>query len=223
MEPRRRGILTVRRADLWAVAALVGFAVTAAAVLVWGRHGPTALDADWNALMARIQTPALTQVALFLNAAGGPVVSIAVATVTALLLLVRGRFWSAAYLVGASVVNTVLVEGTKRLVARPRPEDVAISIRSYAFPSGHSANVTVMVIALALIFASHRWVRYVGALYVVLMMLSRTYLHAHWLTDVLGGFFLGAAVALFAWTFFRGFVLPEERQPSFATALQRTQ
>lgn len=223
MGPRRRGTLTVRQVDSWAIAALVGFAATAAAVAIWGRYGPTVLDADWNALMVGIQVPVLTQIALFLNIAGGPIASVALATAVALLLLLRKRFRSAAYLVGASVLSAVLVEGTKRLVARPRPDDVAISVGSYAFPSGHCANAAVLVIALSLIFALHRWVRYAGALYVLLMMFSRTYLHAHWLTDVLGGFFLGAAVGLFAWVFFRGSFRAEERRLSPSGDSQRAQ
>ncbi len=53
--------------------------------------------------------------------------------------------------------------------------------------------------------AAHRhprplWVAATGAVYVVLMALSRTYLGAHWITDTVGGALLGVAVGLLAWT-----------------------
>lgn len=78
-----------------------------------------------------------------------------------------------------------------------------------AFPSGHSAHAAVFVVALALIFAAHRWIVPVAAIYVLLMMWSRTHVHAHWLTDTIGGALLGVGVTLIVWAALAGRVRGE--------------
>jgi membrane-associated phospholipid phosphatase len=40
------------------------------------------------------------------------------------------------------------------------------------------------------------WVAIVGGAWVLLMAFSRTYLHAHWLSDTFGGALIGAGAAL---------------------------
>ena len=52
--------------------------------------------------------------------------------------------------------------------------------------------------ALGIIFPKV-WVWIAGLFYTVLMLLSRTYLGAHWLSDTLGGLLIGVGVALIVW------------------------
>ena len=52
-----------------------------------------------------------------------------------------------------------------------------------------------------------------GAAYTVLMMLSRTYLGAHWLTDTIGGAILGAALAVLVWCLFATRIRVEAGRP----------
>lgn len=60
----------------------------------------------------------------------------------------------------------------------------------------------VIILAVVLVVANTRWIRYAGVAYVLLMMWSRTYLHAHWVTDTIGGVLLGATVTLLIWVAF---------------------
>ncbi len=53
----------------------------------------------------------------------------------------------------------------------------------------------------------------VGAAYVVLMLLSRTYLGAHWLTDTLAGMLIGAGVAIIVWAPFAVKLWQERAKP----------
>jgi membrane-associated phospholipid phosphatase len=57
------------------------------------------------------------------------------------------------------------------------------------------------------------WVALAGAVYVVMMALSRTYLGAHWLTDTVGGAVFGASTALAAWAAFAPLLRRERRGP----------
>lgn len=67
-----------------------------------------------------------------------------------------------------------------------------------SFPSGHTANAaTLAVLAVAVAASRWRWwVGAVGALYILLMAVSRLVLGVHWCTDVLGGALAGAGAAL---------------------------
>lgn len=95
-------------------------------------------------------------------------------------------------LVAALIVLLVLVNLGKDLADRPRPETRFYDPAGLSFPSGHSAYVTAWLAAAAL---TGRRALIAAAVVIVLAVgLSRLYLHVHYLTDVLGGFALGAAV-----------------------------
>ncbi len=195
--------LTNRRATGIAAATLVGYATVFLIVIFSGRFGPLAIDSSWNSAMQSMQVPVLTGVALVLNLVGGTVISgLLIPVLLSVVLLVRHRYMSALFLITASAVCAGAVQVIKTLVARPRPEDMMVTSDSGSFPSGHSANAIVIVLVLVLLLAQTRWMRYAGAAYILLMMWSRTYLHAHWITDTIGGVLLGATVTLLVWVGF---------------------
>jgi membrane-associated phospholipid phosphatase len=55
-----------------------------------------------------------------------------------------------------------------------------------------------MAVVLALVLR-RVWIWAAGTVYTVIMLLSRTYLGAHWLSDTIGGLVLGSAVAVIVW------------------------
>ena len=116
----------------------------------------------------------------------------------AVILLIVKKPWSALYFVVATVVSAGLVQLLKSLFGRARPMDILVTADFGSFPSGHVANAATMAVTLAILL-QRRWVWAAGAAYVVLMLLSRTYLGAHWLSDTIGGLLLGAAVAVLLW------------------------
>ena len=85
-----------------------------------------------------------------------------------------------------------------------------LSIESGSFPSGHVANAATLAALLAIILWRW-WVVVAGAVYVVLMALSRTYLGAHWISDTVGGLLIGAGVALIVWAPFANRMLSERQ------------
>ena len=92
-------------------------------------------------------------------------------------------------------INTLI----KDLVALPRPfvyADIA-NLRApgeFSFPSGHAQQAAVFFGLLALHFKK-RWFTIVAALTIFLIGFSRVYLGAHFPSDVLAGWTLGAAIA----------------------------
>ncbi len=194
--------------------AFLGFAAIFLLVTMNGRFGPMSIDAYWDGLMQSIQTPVLVGVAKVFDVVGGTMVSgVLIPALLALALFVRHRWRSALFLISASAVSAVVVQIVKAVVARPRPEDMMVISDSGSFPSGHSANAIVLVLILMLIFTNQKWIPYVGGGYVLLMMWSRTYLHAHWISDTVGGVLLGITVVLVIWAAISRRFLAERHPP----------
>lgn len=137
--------------------------------------------------------------ALLMDWLGGGLMGVLVVPLAIVgVLCILKRFWSALYFAIAAAASAGIVQLLKGLLDRPRPEDIMVLSDAGSFPSGHVANAATIAVTLGIIF-SRVWVWAAGAAYTVLMLLSRTYLGAHWLSDTLGGLLIGAGVAVIAW------------------------
>jgi membrane protein DedA with SNARE-associated domain/membrane-associated phospholipid phosphatase len=145
----------------------------------------------------------LTPIMETITALGSSVVLISVVVVVGVAWWWRQRIWRPlAMLASAYAGAALLSEAVKLLTHRPRPPVTQAIGRvvGYAFPSGHATRsmaVYGMLVALLAAVMS-RWERKVAlwataVIVVGLIGLSRLYLGDHWLTDVLGGYALGAA------------------------------
>jgi undecaprenyl-diphosphatase len=140
-----------------------------------------------------------------ITALGSPVVlGLFVVIATVFLLLIRQRFIALFTLV-STVLGTVIVTIMKELFGRSRPNLMpeGIIVYSESFPSGHAMISAVVYLTLGALIS--RLVHGVALkLYVMgsaliltgLVGLSRVYLGAHWPSDVLAGWAVGAAWAL---------------------------
>ena len=121
----------------------------------------------------------------------------------AMLSIWKRRFAFAAVWVLAIATAPLVSSEFKDIFQRARPAgiDPLAPEKSYSFPSGHSMEAIVaygMASYLLLVTLPPRhWLRGVAVggsiLLIIAIGFSRMYLSAHWLTDVLGGFALGAA------------------------------
>jgi membrane protein DedA with SNARE-associated domain/membrane-associated phospholipid phosphatase len=130
-----------------------------------------------------------------------------VALLFPLLAIVAGYFWfrakdwrSGARLAAALLGSVLLYDFVKPAVARPRPP-AHMWIGSYSgwsFPSGHATQAIAFYGMVAFLLSASRSPRAraliwtASGLITLVVGASRVYLAAHWLTDVLGGFALGA-------------------------------
>lgn len=209
--PERDLALRVQRR--WPVVSAIG-AVGVALLLglvISARGGRLSIDTEWMAELVEHRSAFWEAPALVMNFVGGGWFGVfAVPVVIAVLLLVARKPWAALYFVAASVASAAVVQIVKQVFGRARPEDILVVSDFGSFPSGHVANAATIAVALGVILR-HRLVWWAGVAYTLLMIASRTYLGAHWLSDTLGGVLVGAGMAVVLWAPF-AFRLLAERQ-----------
>ncbi|WP_200215246.1 phosphatase PAP2 family protein [Micromonospora coerulea] len=173
-------------------------------MLVRFRWGPL-YDADheaaewFNGLVAP-HHPLVTVLQAVTDLGGRPVL-IWLVTIAVVSLLIRRQSRLAVYLIITGVGGLILDPSLKALVGRLRPVvDVPIThAPGNSFPSGHALGSFVAYGALLLVFLpamAPRWRKpaiAIAAVLVALVGLTRIALGVHFVSDVLGGWLLGAA------------------------------
>jgi undecaprenyl-diphosphatase len=153
-------------------------------------------------------SPVLTELARDVTALGSLPVLTLVALAAVGFLALSQLYRALLLVLAASVGGTAWTFLLKGLFARERPrlfEDAVVSATS--FPSGHAALSAVIYLTIAALLARlverrrlRAYVVGVAALATFLVGLSRVVLGVHYPTDVLAGWTLGLAWALFCWT-----------------------
>jgi len=167
------------------------------------RQGPlTAVDAPVTAWFRDNARPAATGLLLaitHLHSTAGVLLMVGVAALA--LLWRRQRQWAGLLVLavpGGMLLNVLVKHAFQR--ARPQFDEPLVTLATYSFPSGHAAAATLWWgFALVWLFAhdDRLPVRVLAALLalamIVLTALSRVYLGAHYLTDVLAAVAEGSA------------------------------
>jgi membrane-associated phospholipid phosphatase len=190
------GLVGIPRIALIMVGVVLLGAACALGAVILVSSGPFAIDTWWNGVLFELSSPLVTGVSRVFDFIGGGwfgVFALPIACVVALFALRRP--WSAIFFIVAEIASAALVQLLKHLFGRARPEDIIVFADYGSFPSGHAANAATLA-AVAFVLFPRVWVLIVGVAYTVLMALSRTGLHAHWLSDTLGGILIGVGVVL---------------------------
>jgi undecaprenyl-diphosphatase len=190
---------------LMAVLAVGLFVVIAYAVAVGHNPGPTPGDVTAAEIAERLRTGWLVHVAEVVTTLGaGPLVW-GVTVVCGAFLAARRRWIELAVLVGGMLLTSIGVEVAKDAVGRPRPLDPLVGYSGSSYPSGHAAHSVLYVwLAVTIVMRLRRGmaraalVVVAGIVVTVLVGLSRVYLDVHYMSDVSGGWALGAACFSFA-------------------------
>jgi undecaprenyl-diphosphatase len=157
---------------------------------------------EWLRLQ-REASPVVRGLFLHITDLGGLWFLTSLVLIVAALLAWRRRFGLALVWVLVVFLGLQLNSRVKEHFERFRPPGIDAQVHepSYSFPSGHSMESLIaygmLGYLLLVTLPPRRWARCTVITALALLILaigfSRMYLSAHWFTDVLGGFTLGAA------------------------------
>jgi undecaprenyl-diphosphatase len=194
-------IVNHRRALLIAAALLLGAIVLGVLVAVPAtRRDVQSVDDAVRRFAVAVQNRPTTLIAEGFSLAGGLWINWSIRIAAFVLLAVRRRYVQLAAFALAVITSEILIGTLKAAYNRPRPPGSLISTSGATFPSGHAIAGAVTAVGLVVVLlpaGRARWKWEVRAVvFSFLMALSRVYLRAHWLSDVVEGALLGAALAL---------------------------
>lgn len=163
----------------------------------------TVLNLPLYHLLSSIRLPFLDYIMVVITSSS-EVITLVCAGGLFLLWLIYKRYWYVAihwflilFIISASILEF------KSFIFSPRPGGALNFQLTSSFPSGHTAmSVAIfgfwaVIVARDLKNVRKRWIPYVVAIsYIFLVAVSRLYLGAHWLTDVVGSFLFGTFLVI---------------------------
>ncbi len=204
------------------VAFVMAFLVARVYDAVTEDEGIASLDVPVLAAVIRLRTPLLDGFSAGVAYLFGPVGMPCLAVAAILVLTVRRRSRTPLILVaGAGLGSLLMTIAGKDIIGRHRPplsEAVPPFEYSPSFPSGHALNATVIAGVVGYLLWLHRRTLVARVLCVVVPVvvavvvgLTRVVLGAHWFTDVVAAWLLGAAWLALVITAHRLYLTARER------------
>jgi undecaprenyl-diphosphatase len=158
------------------------------------------IDDTWLDWMVAARVDWLVTVAKVFSFIGSTVVTWPLRILASVVLAWNRRWLQLSAFAAAALTAELFIGPLKSWVERPRPPGSLVETTNYSYPSGHAivGAVTAFALVVAFMPARRERLKMIGAAatFAALMALSRTYLSAHWLTDVVGGGCLGVGAAL---------------------------
>ena len=145
-----------------------------------------------------LRTPWADSAFVAITELGDSLVNMVLAGAVLIVLLVKrcwrtAGFWALTVFGGMSGVQLL-----KWVIHLPRPVAIYQGASAYGFPSGHTTMSVILYGFLSILLARRlsgpwRWGLFSGVIMISFVIgISRLYLGAHWLSDVLGGLMIGA-------------------------------
>jgi membrane-associated phospholipid phosphatase len=213
-----------QKTDWWLVALGVGCLIAGYLFAGMSSHvvsdGMTSADRAAREMVMARRTPILMGFFEALSYAGQKPILITVAAIAAWFISRSKTLVVLVFICGFS--SQEMVSGLKDVFGRIRPPTGLVERESMSFPSGHQSGTTAVMLLLGFASLRHKWkpaiVITAGAVLVVITALSRMFLDMHWLSDVIGGTFVGAAMGcLFAILYELLSIRVRLRQPASAS------
>ncbi len=178
---------------------VLGIALTAVIATAGGLAAVQRVDDEFRELMVSLRWSPLVTVSEMLALVFSTVVLWPIRVAVTVVIAVRRHWLALAAWLSAVLLSELAIGPVKGLLDRPRPPGALIETSQASYPSGHAiaSAVTAIGVVMALTTGRRRLHWMVGAVCIATAVaLSRTYLSAHWLSDVVGGSLLGAGLAL---------------------------
>jgi undecaprenyl-diphosphatase len=176
------------------------FALTAMNVINGSNKGPTSFDTRVAGWVADLRTDMAVDVAKIVTHLGDTVVVGSLVLISVVLLAWRRRPYELFVLLIGSLLVYAAVHIAKDATDRPRPGGGLVDAMTSSFPSGHAAY-SVAYVAMGVIAArvlpglASKTLVVIGAILVSAAVgATRVYLGAHYYSDVVAGWALGATV-----------------------------
>lgn len=162
----------------------------------------TSFDKFVQNLLLPITNPTNTRIIEKITYLGGPRIAAILSIIVSLYMFIRHNFkagiWSASTLVIGNLINVL----AKNLIQRPRPSDKLVAIGGYSFPSGHTFGTALFIFFVVFLIVPQikdvtlrRILTFLGFLWILIIALTRVYLHVHYPTDTIASVLL----VLFLW------------------------
>jgi len=154
-------------------------------------------DNSVNLLINKIQNPFLVNTALIIGVLLEPINMIVLCLILSIILFYQGYKKESFVFSIISLISGILIYSLKEIIQRTRPENIIE--KGFSFPSGH-ALISIVFFGFFIYFFKNKKIgKVIGLLlsfFILVICFSRIYLGVHWITDVLGGFFLGLIILL---------------------------
>lgn len=194
------GGLGLEFTSLMAVLSVALFVLVGYGITVSDNPGPTPGDTQAIDVVDPLRAAWLTDLAKVFTELGSTAVLVPLSVVTVVVLAWRRRWPEVAVLIAALVIMLVSVPLIKAGLDRPRPGGALIDAPGASYPSGHATySVFYAWLAITVAYRLRPGWTYgtvlviVGLLVTAAIGLSRVYLGVHYLSDVFGGWALGAS------------------------------
>lgn len=162
----------------------------------------TSFDKFVQNLLLPITNPTNTRIVEKITYLGGPRIAAILSIIVSLYMFIRHNFkagiWSASTLVIGNLINVL----AKNLIQRPRPSDKLVAIGGYSFPSGHTFGTALFIFFVVFLIVPQikdvtlrQILTFLGFLWILIIALTRVYLHVHYPTDTIASILL----VLFLW------------------------
>lgn len=186
---------------LWGIVCLILFCCVL--LLVMGHFGIDTINLDVYNFFVNDRNPWGDQFFLWLTLLGQDQVLLAWLAFVTLYLFIIKKQRAAKYVFGLTFTASLVIYLLKLITHSPRPGGLVSGPLDFSFPSGHVVLSIIGFGFIALLLINHfekkfkRWTQFIVAVLIFGIAISRLYLGAHWLTDVVGSTLLGSTLLLF--------------------------
>lgn len=158
------------------------------------------IDHSIQNMLGTIVSPVNTKIFSAITFLGSPMMDIFYLLIILFVLFIKGRkgasLWLAFLLVSGNIISFLV----KITVKRTRPSGKIIPATGYSFPSGHVFGTTLVILALIFLILpliQNQSVKYILTtlliIWLIIVAISRVYLHGHFPSDVVGSVLLAGA------------------------------